>query len=334
MQVINDLSDNFRYLASGDYRISQAFAFRMGRSTVCTIIKETCEAIWNVLAKEYLKFPSREEFVNLAMEFEERWNFPHCVGSIDGKHIQMVCPPNTGSLYYNYKGNFSKVLLAVSDAKYRFIYVDIGGFGGRSDGGIFSHSSLGRSLETGKLDWPQSSPISGMPSNLPYFMVGDEAFPLKTSLLRPYPSRQLTTKRRIFNYRLSRARRVIESTFGILSARWRILCRCIQASPETVDSIIKACVCLHNFVMTKESKVNSDMKYYCPLHFIDKEAADGTIIEGQWRKEIGSGPSLPQRPCQQHNYSLCARDIREQFATYFQENNILPWQLNYVNRIE
>ncbi|XP_023239755.1 protein ALP1-like [Centruroides sculpturatus] len=237
--LIIDFTILVRYLANGDYQISQAFAFRMGRSTVCTIIKKTCEAI---------------------------------------------CSPNC-------------------DEKYRFIYVDIGGFGGRSDGGIFSHSSLGRSLETEKLDWPQSSPVSGMPCNLPYFMVDDEAFPLKTYLLRPYPGRQLTTKKRIFNYRLSRARRVIENTFGILSARWRILCRCIQASPETVDSIIKACVCLHNFVMTKESKINSDMKFYCPSHFIDKEAADGTIIEGQWRKEIGSeSSSLPQRPCQQHNY--------------------------------
>ncbi|XP_067122057.1 patched domain-containing protein 3-like [Centruroides vittatus] len=126
------------YLASGDYQISQAFAFRMGRSTVCTTIKETCEAIWNVLAKEYLKFPSREEFVNLAMEFSSLCWF------------------------------------------YRWETYTNGGFGGRSDGGIFSHLSLGRSLETGKLDWPQSSPISGMPSNLPYFMVGDEAFPLKT----------------------------------------------------------------------------------------------------------------------------------------------------------
>ena len=82
---------------------------------------------------------------------------------------------------------------------------------------------------------------------MPYVIVGDEAFPLKRYMMRPYPGRGLSESERIFNYRLSRARRCSENAFGILSSRWRIFHRTMDQAPETVDELIKATVVLHNF---------------------------------------------------------------------------------------
>ena len=77
----------------------------MGKATVSNIIQETCQAIWDVLNEEYLRPPtSTEEWKNIANEYMELWNFPHCVGAIDGKHIAIQYPGNSGSLFYNYKG--------------------------------------------------------------------------------------------------------------------------------------------------------------------------------------------------------------------------------------
>lgn len=81
-----------------------------------------------------------------------------------------------------------------------------------------------------------------LPTNL--YNVGDETFPLKKYLLRPYPRVQLNDKGRIFNYRLSRARRVIENAFGILVSRWRILTKLLCCSPENAEHLVKALICL------------------------------------------------------------------------------------------
>lgn len=149
--------------------------------------------------------------MSVAGRFEERWNFPHCIGALDGKHVLIQAPPNSGSLFFNYKGTFSVVLLALVDADYRFIAVDIRGYGGNSDGGIFANSDLGKALQAGQLDVPPPSLLSSAPElgPLPYVTVGDEAFPMKPCLLRPYSGLRLPEDQRVFNYRLSTARRIV-----------------------------------------------------------------------------------------------------------------------------
>ena len=73
-------------------------------------------------------------------EFYERWNFPNCIGAIDGKHVMIQCPFNSGSLFYNYKSYFSIVLLAVTSADYRFVMVDVGAYGSSNDSGVLNHT--------------------------------------------------------------------------------------------------------------------------------------------------------------------------------------------------
>lgn len=65
---------------------SIAFAFRIGHSTASAIIADTCECLWNVLQNEMF-VPSEDGWKDIAKEFYTRWNFPHCIGAIDGKHV-------------------------------------------------------------------------------------------------------------------------------------------------------------------------------------------------------------------------------------------------------
>ncbi|XP_066585504.1 uncharacterized protein [Prorops nasuta] len=244
-----------RYLATGDSPYSIALAFRAGESTVSEIVKEVCRVLIKVLQLIYLSPPTKEDWKNCAEGFWKAWNIPNCVGSVDGKHIRLKCPPNSGSLYFNYKKYFSIVLMAVADHLYRFTLVDIGAYGGNSDGGIFNDSEIGERLRNGNLNLENKEiPFPGSNLKSYTYFVADDAFKLSNRIMKPYSRRNLNYKEKIFNYRLSRARRTVESTFGIFSGKWRIFQSAITMLPATADLIISASTCLHNFVPKEEQK--------------------------------------------------------------------------------
>lgn len=80
---------------------------------------------------------TEDEWYQLAKRFDELWNVRNTVGAIDGKHVVFRAPRSPGSHYYNYKGTHSIVLLAIADADYKFLYIDVGTNGKISDGGNF-----------------------------------------------------------------------------------------------------------------------------------------------------------------------------------------------------
>jgi len=165
--------------------------------------------------KEVMPEPSEEQWKAIAEDFWNIWNFPNCTGAVAGKLVNFEAPVNSGSVYFNYKKTFSVILLALVDANYNFIMIDVGSFGRSSDGGIFSHSTLGKRMENGSLNIPPDSCLPG--TNI-------ESFPLKTYLMRPYPGRQSSGNdfMTFFNNRLSGARLVSENAFGILAQKFRI----------------------------------------------------------------------------------------------------------------
>ncbi|CAG7730450.1 unnamed protein product, partial [Allacma fusca] len=259
---------------------------------------------------EYLQEPKAEDWIHIAEKFETRWNFPNCCGSIDGKHIRIKAPSNSGSVFYNYKSFFSIVLLAIATADYKFALVDIGSPGSMSDGGILRRSAIGAKMENGELDLPQTR-HSASGALIPPVFIGDDAFPLKPYLLKPYAGRstnELQLPDQIFNYRLSRARMVVENTFGIFSARWRIFEVPIDADHDTVMLITKTCVILHNF-LTQRGDLNGITA--------DREE-NGTLIPGSWRAVVANDIGMANIPHQgSNNAAQEAFKIRSNFRDYF-----------------
>nr|XP_050022890.2 uncharacterized protein LOC126516840 [Dermacentor andersoni] len=181
------LAQTVRFLAAGETRRSSCFSFLNGRSTACGVVSSVCQVLWDVLGPLYVACPSSaDEWLRIASDFEERWNMPHCVGAIDGKHVAIEYPSKSGSEDRNYKNFFSKSLLTISDACYRFLYVEIGHHGSDSDGGVFSRSRLQEAILSNKQGFPHDAPLGNV-GNIPFYLVGDEAFPLKTYMMRPYP---------------------------------------------------------------------------------------------------------------------------------------------------
>ena len=158
--------------------------------------------------------PRQEDWRAIAENFHQRWNFPNCVGSIDGKHIGIQAPPHSGSTYHNYKGTFSIVLLAVVDTWYLFHVVDIVVYRRQSDWGTLANSALGKSLVAGTRNLPEDHLLPGAEhlGAQPHVFIADEAF----------PGSSLPPTKRVFNYRLSHARMVMECTFGILASQCMI----------------------------------------------------------------------------------------------------------------
>jgi len=145
----------FRFLATGNSFRSIGFSYRLGFSTVREIVQDVCQAIWKRLGPITMPQPTEEMWKSIASRYKEMWNFPNCIGAIDGKHINIQCPINAGSTYYNYKGNHSIVLLALVDADYKFIAIDVGAYGRNSDGGILSNSIIGKKLQSKTFNIPE-----------------------------------------------------------------------------------------------------------------------------------------------------------------------------------
>ncbi|XP_072380701.1 uncharacterized protein [Diabrotica undecimpunctata] len=161
------LNITIRYLATGMSFRSLGLTFRMNDYTVGKCVSSVVDAIWNNFYERHLSVPDQKEFEQIAVEFNERWNFIHAIGCIDGKHIRIKCPKQSGTTYFNYKKYFSVVLQAVADYRCRFLFVDVGGYGKQHDGQTFTASTLSTFLENCHNTLPQPLPIEGIATNMP-----------------------------------------------------------------------------------------------------------------------------------------------------------------------
>ena len=128
--------------------------------------------------------------------------------------------------------------------------------------------------------------------------------------------------KRIFNYRLSRARRTSENAFGIMAQVFRVFFTEISCDPDMTAIITLACCILHNIMRT----LSRDS--YTPTAFVDLVTDDGQIIEGSWRDDLDPFTSLMRHPGQKATYD--AEGVRNYFREYFQMNGSVPWQYHHI----
>ncbi|CAB3994471.1 Hypothetical predicted protein [Paramuricea clavata] len=276
-----------RFLATGESFHSLEYSFRISRQCISMIIIETCTALFKILGPAYLKTPSsQDEWDHIAEGFRSKWNFPNGLGAIDGKRILIQQPANSGSHFYDYKGNNSIVLLAVFGPDYKCIWASVGTNGRSSDSAIWLNADLRTALSSinNPLDIPPPKALPGRSKRVPYVITVDDAFALTNYLLKPFPQSGLSDDQRIFNYRLSRMRRISENGFGLLANRWRVFRNAIQLPPETVNILILAALVLHNYLRCQHTPLNKVSN----LEVLDREDGQGNILPGHWRNDEAS----------------------------------------------
>lgn len=271
------------------------------------------------------QFPRTEqEWKFISKQFEERWNFPHCLGAIDGKHVEITPPDNCGSYYFNYKGKHSMVLMAIVDANYQFLLCDFGTNGRISDGGVLQNTEFYKKLQDNNLEIPPAESAERSSRILPYVFVADDAFPLRCDMIKPFRQIDLIShERKIYNYRVSRARRIVENAFGILASRFRIFHTQINLEPHRIESVVMACCVLHNFLMS------SSRNFYAPSDCYDQEDREnGTITPGLNTMQSNMN-HLNSR--NYGNITNAAKMVRQDFINYFNNEGSVPWQNDFVS---
>ncbi|KAK3925910.1 Protein ALP1-like [Frankliniella fusca] len=215
------LAITLRYLATVQSFVQLMQYFMVGQQTISNIVFETTSVIWTVLEPLVFETPTEDTWLRVAAEFEAMWQLPHCIGAVDGKHIRLQQPALSGSQHFNYKGFHSVILMVVADAKSKILIADAGASGRRGDGGC-------QGVET---------------ATTPFFFVGDAAFGRSLNMVTPFKGKFLPPEEEIFNYRISRARKNVENTFGILRKRFEILDKPIQTDIVCVTSTVLA-ICI------------------------------------------------------------------------------------------
>ena len=162
------------------------------------------------------------------------------------------------------------ILQGVVDHSYRFIDVNIGWPGSVHDARVFSHSSIYKKITEHTLLPDCTITVNGV--SIPLYLLGDSAYPLQIWLMKPFThGTVLTAQQKTFNYRICRARIVVENSYGRLKARWRRLMKRNDMNIDNISHAITAACILHNI---------------CEIH--------GESFNEAWLREIQPDSSFPQ----------------------------------------
>ena len=232
----------------------------LGVSTVCSIVSEVSKAIIDNLWEDSVKrhFPEGEaHYKETMLNMEELWQFPCAWAAVEGCHLPLKCPASGAESrkeYHNFKNFYSIVLMAMVDANYKFIWASCSYPGNSHDSIIFQSTELWRDITEKEIVSQIGKDVNG--TIVPPLILGDSAFPFRTWLMKPFTNAVLSPQQRYFNYRLSRARMIIEGAYGQLKGRWRVLLRRFESAQEEVKLAALACIVLHNICIDRGDTIS------------------------------------------------------------------------------
>ena len=280
-------------VTGADYR-TIGHLFGVSKSSVCLVTKEVCCCIVSQLLHQFVRFPTGSALTEVVEGFKNELGFPQCVGAVDGSHIPIVSPRDCPADYYNRKGWHSIILQGKVDFRGWFTDIYVGWPGRVHDARVFANSSLYSRGQQNTLFTPNTS-VSLSGADVPLVLLGDPAYPLLPWLMKAYVNNgHLTPQKKLFNYRLSKARVVVEHAYGRLKGRWRCLLKRLDVDVGDVSQVVTACCVLHNIC-----------------------EARGELFDNDWTEGVevdnSVSSSSPAQPCSD------STAIRDAFTQYFSQ---------------
>ncbi|KAL6736016.1 hypothetical protein Aduo_006412 [Ancylostoma duodenale] len=269
----------FRFIGHGSSYQSLSAEFTCGERTVSAVVDEVTEAVIKVLFGRAFPRLVRRDFEDIAHRTQARYDYPRAIGFMDGKHVAIKKPAHSGSGYFNYMKFHSIILLACCDCDYNIIAFDVGAPGRAGDAGVFRTSDVKRWMEENESSFPETRELGEVGPVQFHFLV-DSGFGQDFRLVRPYPNQGDGDMSRMrFNRKHSGARRLIESTFGILCRRFAVLQKPVELNPVKTSRLVISLMVLHNLVARRKDALR-DVERYPPYEgalasLQNEEGSDG-----------------------------------------------------------
>jgi hypothetical protein len=211
--------------------------------------------------------------------------------------------------------------MALVNANYEFVFVDVGKNGRISDGGVFQKTTFYQNLSENSLKLSDNSETE---EHLNFISLVDNGFGAHKHILKPFLYTDLTHKKRIYSYRLSRGRNAVENAFGLTSSRFRVLHTGVNIAPEKVNYVVLATCILHNFLRKRSST------YVSSTTFDTEDSTHEIIQDRDWRKTYVE--LVDVEPLCERNTSKDSKQNRESYVQYFIGNGKVDWQEEMLKR--
>ncbi|XP_037933432.1 uncharacterized protein LOC119668107 isoform X2 [Teleopsis dalmanni] len=221
--------------------------FGVKKITVDNILLDFCQKVWKILCQIYVNpFPLKRQKVGECVSGFERLGFPQCLGAIGYCHIKVHPTAEVAEDYLNSKGWHSTMLLALVDYKYRFLYINVGAPGRCSASYVFQESALKKQLENATILEEMTKQLGQ--TQVPVVTIADFSFKLSKRVMKPYPFVKESADRAAYNDKLSESIKVAKNAIGHLKGRFRRIGNVVDNNMQNVNTVIKACCVLHNFL--------------------------------------------------------------------------------------